>query len=193
MGVESGSEPLDAEVRGRLEGVLGLDLADLRVHSGPRASASAEAVHAEAYALGNHVVLRHPAVGVAGQMVLSHEAAHVAQQARAGAPILQRIVTGDITASSIDAGWARRLTPAEMVEQVAILHRQMHGLDHSSPEYEAAAANLAVLEDSERNRQARPEAGAPAWARRQPRVPPRPRPRRARAAAARSPGRRGCR
>jgi hypothetical protein len=52
------------------------DVSNVRAHSGPDAAASAEAMGAEAYATGDHVVLG----GGANLRTVAHEAAHVVQQ-----------------------------------------------------------------------------------------------------------------
>ena len=78
--------PLDGQTRAYFEPRLGLDLGGVRVHDDARAGASARAVDAPAYAVEDHVVLDGTAYapgGAAGQRVLAHELAHVAQD-RAG-------------------------------------------------------------------------------------------------------------
>jgi hypothetical protein len=62
---------------------LGLDFGDVRIHTGPGAEASARAVGARAFTLGQHVVFGpgqfSPATS-AGRGLLAHELAHVIQQ-----------------------------------------------------------------------------------------------------------------
>jgi hypothetical protein len=78
-----GGRPLDAGTRAFMEPRFGHSFADVRVHDDARAARSADAVHAEAYTVGRHVVFASgryaPATG-AGQSLLAHELAHVRQQ-----------------------------------------------------------------------------------------------------------------
>lgn len=63
------------------------DFSDVRVHSGPQAAESAEALHARAYAVGNHLVFGHGRYAPTtsdGQVLLAHELTHVVQQRRGG-------------------------------------------------------------------------------------------------------------
>lgn len=52
------------------------DISSIAAHTGPQAAASAGAIGAHAYAMGNHVVLRDPA----DLHTVAHEVAHVVQQ-----------------------------------------------------------------------------------------------------------------
>lgn len=74
-----------------------LDFSRVRIHSGPQAAASARAIHARAYAAGNHIVFgdgQFDPHSARGSRLLAHELAHVAQQA-GGPPVVQRSVTFD--------------------------------------------------------------------------------------------------
>src|SRR5688572_16078310 len=51
-----GGRPLDSSVRAQLEARLGTDLSHVRVHTGPAAAASADALSARAYTVGRDVV-----------------------------------------------------------------------------------------------------------------------------------------
>jgi hypothetical protein len=82
----SGS-PLTARERAFFEPRLGHDFSRVRVHSDLRAAESARAVQADAYTVGDHVVLGHDhRDGLARHGVLAHELAHVVQQSGAPAP-----------------------------------------------------------------------------------------------------------
>jgi len=62
---------------------FGHDFSRVRVHTGDRAAASAEAVHAAAYTVGQNVVFaagRYAPETPAGRRLLAHELTHVAQQ-----------------------------------------------------------------------------------------------------------------
>src|SRR5690606_19827164 len=77
-----GGEPLQPSVRAEMEGHLGADLSDVRIHTGPDAAASAQAVQAHAYTVGSDVVFRDAStLGTdQGKRMLAHELTHVVQQ-----------------------------------------------------------------------------------------------------------------
>lgn len=81
--LRSPGRPLEPSVRGEMEARLGHDFSQVRVHSDSQAAASAEAVVAEAYTVGRHVVFGEgayrPATGV-GRSLVAHELTHVVQQ-----------------------------------------------------------------------------------------------------------------
>ena len=74
------------------------DLAHVRIHCGTAAAASALALGARAYTLGNNIVF---AAGqfaphtLEGRLLLAHELAHVIQQRRSGRVLVQRAEVGD--------------------------------------------------------------------------------------------------
>jgi hypothetical protein len=75
--------PLDAAVRAFMEPRFGEDFARVRVHTDARASASAEAVSARAYTVGNAIAFRQGEFAPEtreGRKLLAHELAHVTQQ-----------------------------------------------------------------------------------------------------------------
>jgi hypothetical protein len=89
--VRSPGRPLDASTRAFMEPRFGHDFSRVRVHTDSRASQSARAIHAQAYTLGNDVVLdkRHYSPGSdAGKRLLAHELSHVLQPG--SSPIIQR-------------------------------------------------------------------------------------------------------
>ncbi|MEO8687833.1 MAG: DUF4157 domain-containing protein [Solirubrobacteraceae bacterium] len=76
-------KPLDPATRGRMESAFQTSFADVRVHSGPESAALARGEDAAAFAVGNEIVLGEQAGApgtVAGDALLAHELAHVAQQ-----------------------------------------------------------------------------------------------------------------
>ena len=80
-------EPLPQEIRGTFEKRLGLDLAPVRLHTGPDAARAAAHVNARAFAFGHHVPLGEEApvpTSQAGKRLLAHEVAHVAMGHAAG-------------------------------------------------------------------------------------------------------------
>jgi hypothetical protein len=75
--------PLDAGVRAWAEGALGHDFSSVRIHAGDAAARAARAEGAVAYGVGEHLVFGAAAFAPgtpAGDRLLAHELAHVAQQ-----------------------------------------------------------------------------------------------------------------
>lgn len=74
----------------------GYDFSQVRIHTGKQAAASAQAVNALAYTVGNHIVLgagTQEAHTSAGKRLLAHELTHVVQQNQPGTVVsrLQRL------------------------------------------------------------------------------------------------------
>ena len=89
-----GGQPLPDELRRRLEAELRLPLGSVRVHTDARAAAAAAAVGARAFALGDDLYFATGAydpTSAAGQALIAHEVAHVAQQRRGTAPTDRKI------------------------------------------------------------------------------------------------------
>jgi hypothetical protein len=88
-----GGQPLEPPVRAEMEGRFGEPFDSVRVHSSSQAARSAEAVGANAYTFGRHVVFaehRYAPDTFEGKRLLAHELAHVVQQRRGGrSPALQ--------------------------------------------------------------------------------------------------------
>ncbi|WP_177127365.1 MULTISPECIES: DUF4157 domain-containing protein [unclassified Mycobacterium] len=80
--VQTGGTRLDAHTRAEMEQVVGQDLSRVRVHDGPLADASAQAIRAQAYTVGPDVVFaagRYQPSTSEGKQLLAHELTHVAQ------------------------------------------------------------------------------------------------------------------
>ncbi|MFI2667390.1 eCIS core domain-containing protein [Micromonospora carbonacea] len=75
--LRGGGRPLDETTRADMEGRLGADFSDVRVHDDAAARTSAAELGARAYTSGNHVVLGE---GGADPHTLAHELTHVIQQ-----------------------------------------------------------------------------------------------------------------
>ena len=75
-------QPLEAPVRQRMEASFGADFSDVRVHAGGSAAASAQAVDAHAYTVGNEIVLGDGQTpgSPSHERTLAHELTHVVQQ-----------------------------------------------------------------------------------------------------------------
>ena len=85
--LRSSGEPLPAATRAHMEPRFSFDFSKVRVHADAKASASARAVNALAYTVGDRIAVRADkyAPGTsAGKHLLAHELAHVVQQARGG-------------------------------------------------------------------------------------------------------------
>lgn len=81
--LRSAGRPLDLSTRSVMEQSLGGDFSRVRIHDGPRAAQSAEAVQAAAYTVGRHVVFGRGAYApgsAAGRRLLAHELMHTVQQ-----------------------------------------------------------------------------------------------------------------
>lgn len=81
--VSSGGRPLEPDVRADMEGRLGHDFSDVRVHDDSAAADSASAVNAHAYTVGSNVVFQRDTYdpsSAAGRVTLAHELTHVVQQ-----------------------------------------------------------------------------------------------------------------
>jgi hypothetical protein len=81
--INSGGRPLEPDVRADMEGRLGHDFSDVRVHDDSAAAASATAVNAHAYTVGSNVVFQRDKYEPStheGKTALAHELTHVVQQ-----------------------------------------------------------------------------------------------------------------
>lgn len=78
----SSGQSLDGPIRSNMEGALGADLSDVRIHRGGDASSSAATVQARAYTVGSDVVLGNDVnpASSEGQKTIAHELTHVVQQ-----------------------------------------------------------------------------------------------------------------
>lgn len=81
--LHGGGQPLPDSERAFFEPRFGRDFANVRVHSGPDASALARSVQARAFTLGDSVVLgagQYTPGTPSGRALLAHELTHVVQQ-----------------------------------------------------------------------------------------------------------------
>jgi hypothetical protein len=80
---KGGGQPLPGALRNEMEGRLGADFSDVKVHNDGKASESARAVQANAYTVGNEVVVRNDRWSPetqTGKETIAHELTHVMQQ-----------------------------------------------------------------------------------------------------------------
>lgn len=85
-------QPLEPSARAFFEPRFGLDLSGVAVHTDSRAGDSAEAVQAQAYTVGHHIVFgasQYAPESESGRRLIAHELTHVVQQ-EAAQPRLQR-------------------------------------------------------------------------------------------------------
>ena len=78
-----GGSPLAPDVRDEMQGRLGHDFCDVRVHTDSAAHESAKSVNAHAYTVGSNVVFqrdKYDPASVEGKTMLAHELTHVVQQ-----------------------------------------------------------------------------------------------------------------
>jgi hypothetical protein len=83
--LDSPGRPLDSATRSSMESQLGYDFSSVRIHTDERAANSAQAVSANAYTSGDHVVFgggRYQPSAPSGQQLLAHELTHVVQQSQ---------------------------------------------------------------------------------------------------------------
>ena len=81
--LRSAGQPLDATTRSFMEPRFGHDFSHVRIHTGSKASESAEAVSAQAYTVGQQIVFganKYAPESLAGRQLLAHELTHTVQQ-----------------------------------------------------------------------------------------------------------------
>jgi len=91
--ISSSGSPLDADARSFMEQRFGLDFSRIRIHADSRSAASAEALHAHAYTVGNHIAFargQYAPNSNAGRRLLAHELTHTIQQQGPGNGKIQR-------------------------------------------------------------------------------------------------------
>lgn len=80
-----GGSSLDGPTRTMMESRMGHDFGDVRVHSGPDAAAAASSVQAQAFTVGNDVVLG-AGKSASDERTMAHELTHVVQQRNGPVP-----------------------------------------------------------------------------------------------------------
>jgi hypothetical protein len=93
--VRSPGRPLEPGVQARMESRFGHDFSRVRVHTDAPAAASARALAAGAYTVGEHVAFaagRYRPETPGGERLLAHELAHVRQQAGATPRLMPRLL-----------------------------------------------------------------------------------------------------
>lgn len=81
--LKGSGQPLDPRTRAYFEPRFGVDFGDVRIHTDSRAASVAQAVRAQAFTLGRHIVFgegRYVPDSDPGKRLLAHELTHVLQQ-----------------------------------------------------------------------------------------------------------------
>lgn len=110
----SAGHALDPSLRAEMESHLGADLSGVRLHTSPAAAASANALRARAYTVGQNVVFgpgQYRPEHTAGRALIVHELTHTVQQALGGAAPAG---SGSDEGAAVDGSsrWANGLGPA---------------------------------------------------------------------------------
>jgi hypothetical protein len=118
-------QPLDHATRSRFEALLGADFGDVRLHNSATAAASAQAIGARAYTVGNKLVFgpgQYAPTGPGGGRLLAHELAHVVQGRVGGRTTVRRqagqaAVDFQVPANVCTPAQTRELVPAVTTAQ----------------------------------------------------------------------------
>jgi uncharacterized protein YehS (DUF1456 family) len=80
---KGGGQTMDDNIRGEMEGKMGADLGDVRIHTGPEAHDMAEGINAKAFTYGQDVYFKNGNYNPGtpqGKHLLAHELTHTQQQ-----------------------------------------------------------------------------------------------------------------
>lgn len=146
--VNSTGRPLAADVRRDMEGRLGHDFSDVRVHDDSAAATSAQAVNAHAYTVGSHIVFQRDTYdpsSTQGRTTLAHELTHVVQQ-RSG-PVDGTSAPGGIKVSDPSDRFEREA--AANADRVMSHDASVQGLSTSGPAVQRATVQRAAEEEEE--------------------------------------------
>ncbi|WP_175469591.1 eCIS core domain-containing protein [Desulfoluna spongiiphila] len=97
LGLNTPGRPLEPSTRAFMEPRFGRDFSGVRVHGDSESAHMASALHARAFAFGNHIVLGEGMPSAAsdeGRQVMAHELTHVVQQ-KGAAPVIARLSPKD--------------------------------------------------------------------------------------------------
>lgn len=134
--IGSPGRPLESDVRADMEGRLGADFGDVRIHDDSTAAASATAVNAHAYTVGSDVVFQRDTYDPgsdSGRLTLAHELTHVMQQ-RSG-PVEGSAAPGGIQVSDPGDRFEREASAnAERVVAEPAVQRQADADHEQEPE-----------------------------------------------------------
>lgn len=128
--LDTAGQPLEELTRAQMEAPMGHDFSHVRVHTDAVAAESTQALHAEAFTVGSHVVFsagKYAPATSEGRALLTHELTHVVQQRDAAANEATQVGTpdgeyeheADRTAAESNGSPAgvRLRTPAQLVQR----------------------------------------------------------------------------
>jgi hypothetical protein len=148
--VSSPGQPLDPGVRSVMETRLGYDFSHVRVHTDEDAARSADAIGANAYTTGNHIVFgagRFMPNAADGQRVVAHELAHVIQQGRG--PVAGRDAGDGVAISHPEDPFERdavRLAERAMTTPSSV--GRIRAASAMGPDFHQGVTSLAVQRDA---------------------------------------------
>lgn len=148
--VGTSGESLAPDVRADMEGRLGHDFGDVRVHTDGAADASARSVNAHAYTVGSHIVFQRSAFDPgshAGRTTLAHELTHVVQQ-RSG-PVDGTPAAGGISVSDPSDRFEREASAAAEQAMAAPAPVQRQGAEEELEEEPVQGSFVQRQEDEE--------------------------------------------
>jgi hypothetical protein len=137
--ISSGGRPLEPDVRADMEGRMGHDFSDVRVHDDSAAASSAQAVNAHAYTVGSNIVFqrdKYDPSSAEGKTTLAHELTHVVQQ-RSG-PVDGTSAPGGIKVSDPSDRFEREASAN--ADQVMSAPAPVQALSSSGPAVQREAA-----------------------------------------------------
>jgi hypothetical protein len=171
--LQGGGQPLPPTERAFFEPRFASDFSQVRIHNDSQAAKAARAINAHAFTSGRDIVFgggEYRPGTTEGKRLLAHELTHVVQQRNtfnSGMNSAETVQRDDITLMSITPEYARGLSDGDLDEQIQVLIEQVQSIEPmsisapegeevfrpgSEGEYEAARANLAVLQAERRRR-----------------------------------------
>jgi hypothetical protein len=140
-----GGSGLDTGTRTSMESQFGHDFSGVKVHQGPQAADAAKSVQAQAFTVGDDIVLG-AGKSPSDERTMAHELTHVVQQR-----------SGDVPGQSIGNGlklsdpgdWAERQAESTADAVVAKGSGDHAGQDHSGHDHSGAGASVQTMADDE--------------------------------------------
>jgi hypothetical protein len=145
-----GGDPLPATTRSFFEPRFFADFSQVRVHTDPEAAASARALGARAYTVGQDIVFdegQYAPQSAEGQHILAHELAHVVQDSPRAALTVRRQPLLDVTwERAITLEEALTLTDAQLADRIGTIQSSLFILADGTDAYQTASSNVAMLQ-----------------------------------------------
>ena len=152
--VRSGGQKIDSKVRSAMERHFGYNFSQVKVHTDAAAAASAQAVDAQAYTVGQDVVFgagRYAPETIEGKRLIAHELTHVMQQHKQGGSRLWRqekskeqpkSVDPELDISLILGSSKTKAQSVTDVEKLTQLYRYCKQIRNDRPELELIAKEV---------------------------------------------------